>query len=229
MTLDNFKKLARALIPGAKSTVVKPTILELVLNNAVIDIAAFTVCLKANKKFNVIADQDEYNISSVVDDFLVPDKSGLYWNIGDGTTPDWEQLESRTLAWLDKNRPTWRDDASGDPIDYSIDGDVLTINPPPDTALTNGLWLYYGKKPVAMTAGGQYPFSGSTTEYPHLVIFDDAILEYAKWKLAPMLNKKVNEELARKEYLRVRGEKNAYLLEGRIYRLTETHAFKDGR
>ena len=189
MTLANLIILARAMNPGAKASVINDTVLTLLINNGVVDIAAYTLCLKTNKKFNVVAEQSEYNLSSVITDYLGVDKPGLWWNQGDADDPEWKQLNSKTLKALDNDRINWRDLSSDDPQDYSIDGDILTIVPKPDTSLSNGFWLYYGKKPTPMTLSTHYPFSGTTTEFTHLTIFDDAVLSYVKWKIQPMLNK----------------------------------------
>jgi hypothetical protein len=131
------------------------------------------------------------------------DKSGLWWN--NGTT--FKPVNPRTLKWLDINVPNWRNRSSGSPLNYSIDADILTVSPPPETALTDGFWLYYGKKPTPMTENDHYPFSGSTTEFTHLSIFDFAIILFVKMRLEPMLNKNADANLSRQEYLQEREEK----------------------
>ena len=208
MTFGNLKKLARGYIIGAKSKTVTNTILELITNAAVSDIAAYTACLKANKKFTVTAEQREYNLSSAIGDYLVPDKPGLYWYDGS----NWQRLYPRTLKYLDTNFPYWRDDDSGDPKRYSIDSDVLTLHPKGDTTLSEGLHLYYAKKPPTMTSDSHYPFSGSTTELTHLTMFDDAILEYVEWKITSKILRKKEEALVlKKDYQDEREEKKGLL------------------
>lgn len=203
MTLAQLRLLLRAMAPGAKSSVISDATLDLILNLAVTDIAAYTVCLKANKKFAVTANQSEYSLSTVIGDYLAVDKSGLWWNNGTQFQP----VYSRTLQYLDQNRPTWRNLGAGSPYDYTIDGDILTVVPKPQTTITDGFWLYYGKKPTVMSADGHYPFSGSTTEWTHLSIFDMAIIKYAKWVVEPILNKDQDANLSYQEYLREREEK----------------------
>ncbi len=203
MTLANLRILARGFTPEAVTSRIDADTIDLILNNGVIDISAFTCCLKSSKKFNAIAEQSEYSLSTVLGDYLTPDKPGLWWY----DSSKWKQIYARTLAYLDKNKSNWRDLSSGDPQDYAIDGDTLTMSPKPNTSLTEGLWFYYGKKPTNMTSPEHYPFSGSTTEYTHLSIFDDAILEYAKWKIFPMFNKLTGEDLSEKRYYRIRQEK----------------------
>jgi len=191
------------MIPGAKLQFVSDPVLELVLNEGVKDIAIYTACLKANKKFNVVAGQPEYNLSTVIGDYLVVDKPGLWWSNGS----KWCPVYPRTLKYLDTYRPNWRDAEDANPLDYSIDGDILTISPPPAVSLANGFWLYYGKQPTPMTEDGHYPFSGSGVELTHLSIFDFAIILFAKWKIEPMLNKDADANLSLQEYVREREEK----------------------
>lgn len=204
MTLANFRSLARVIVPGAVASKITQTVLDLILNNGVRDIAAYTACLKTNKTFTITADDDDYDLSTVIGDYLVMDKPGLWWY--DGT--QWKQLYPRTLKWLDEKRPGWRDYDSDDPENYTIDGDILTLSPPPNTTLANGLKLYYGKAPTDMTIAGHYPFSGSTTELTHLSVFDDAILEYWRWKARLALNKGEDAyKMGESAYVRIREEK----------------------
>lgn len=207
MTLSQHRILLRGRVPGAKVSVGDNTIVDLILNNAVIDIAAYTACLKANKKFNVVADNSEYNLSSVIGNFLCVDKSGLWWNAGTASSPNWRQLNPSTMKGFDVNWPNWRDLDSDNPQDYNVEGDVLKTVPTPDTSLTDGFWLFYGKKPAAMTQDGHYPFSGSTTEFTHLSIFDEAIQLYARWKIVPLINQKADEDKLHRDYLAEREEK----------------------
>lgn len=208
MTLNNFRTLSRLYVRGAKIGTIKNPELDLILNKGADDIAQYTACLKTNKKFTVTAEQNEYNLSSVIGDFLVPDKPGLWWNAGTASSPDWLKLDPKTLAAIDKDRPDWRDEESDDPLEYSIESDILTLVPIPNTTLVDGLWLYYGKAPTYMTSGTYYPFTGTTTEYTHLRVFDDAILAYAKWKMQEALNKDGRDDfkLLETAYKRVREE-----------------------
>lgn len=201
MTLLDLRKMAYATIPGLKQKVADDTTIDLYLNKGVIDIAAYTCCLKTNKKFAVVADQREYSLSTVLGDFLVMDKPGLWWNAGTITATSYKQLNSVTLKSLDENRPNWRDLDSNYPQDYTIDGDILTCVPPPVSSLADGFWIYYGKKPTPMTLITHYSFSGSVIEYTHLSIFDDAIILYVRARLSPTMNKLNDENLTLQEYV----------------------------
>ena len=202
MKLSEYKTLTRAYIPGAKAQVITNDVLNLILNKGVRDIAGYTACLKANKRFDVEADKAEYELSSVIGDYLTPDKPGLWWNSG----TQFVKLNPRTLEYLDTNRPNWKDLGSGTPQDYSIDGDIITLVPAPETTLAEGLWLYYGKNSVDMSKEDDYPFSGSSKEYTHLSVFDDAIINYCTWKINPILNKDQTLDITEAQYKRAREE-----------------------
>jgi hypothetical protein len=197
MTLSQLEQFCYAYLTGLKQKVADNVIVDLTINNAVVDIATRSCCLKTNKKFNVVAEQSEYALSEVLGDFLTPDKSGLWWS--DGTR--YKKLNSCTLQYLDTEKPSWRDFSSGSPIDYSIDNDVLTISPPPDTALTDGFLFYYGKVPLPMTSGAHYPFSGNTTPFTHLEIFDLAIIYYVESVLLPVISKTTDANLSMIKYM----------------------------
>lgn len=197
MNLGNLITLARLYVPEANTNKVSDTNLTLLLNEGAKDVAARTICLKTNATFDVAASTATYNLSSKVTSFLVIDTPGLYWYDGS----NWKKLTPYTLAGLDKDYPYWRDDSAADPLRYSVDGDIITIHPTPDTALTNGFKIYYGKKPTVMSSSDHYPF-GTTVEIPHLAILSDTILAYVKWKLTQPVGKEFAEtNQAKYEYL----------------------------
>lgn len=209
MYLSQLRTLCKAMIPGSKG--IDNATIDLIINEAVNDINTFAVCLKANSKFDVVADEDEYNLSVELANYLTPDKSGLWFY--NGTI--WRPVYPRTLKWLDENVPNWRNRDSGSPFYYSVDGDVLTVSPPPETSGTDYFWFYYGKKASPMTLESHFPFSGTEVEFTHLSMFNMAIVKYVKWILDPMLNKDQDANLSYQEYLRERAEKKA-LFERRI-------------
>jgi len=196
MNLTNFRKMARLIVPGAKISVITNTELDLVLNQATLDVARRTKCLATNETFDVEADEDEYNLSTELTRFLLPDKSGLYWYDGS----DWKQVYARTQKWMDTNKSAWRDDSSGDPYYYFIKGDILTVNPPPDTDLTDGFKFHFFQKPQVMTTGSHYPF-GHSSEIARLTILDEVILLYWRIEALKILNKHTEATNAFKEYL----------------------------
>jgi hypothetical protein len=185
--------------------------LDLILNEGVKDIAAFTGCLSTNKKFNAVASQgtvaNPYIISTVIGNYLTMAGGGLCWNQGTVTVPQWKTLCPRTIEWMNDNKSNWREIADGTPEDYVIDGDNIIITPAPVASLTSGLWLFYGKAPTSMVADSSYPFTGSTVEMTHLSIFDMAIILFARNKISPMFNKVTDANITLLEYIKERKEK----------------------
>jgi len=215
MTLENFRAIVRAMVPGSKSSVIADTVLDPILNAGVVDLTAFCELLPTNKKFNAVADQgsaaNPYTLSSALGDFLVQGGGGLWWNSGDGDSPKWKKLSPRTIEWLDENRPNWHEISSGSPEDYAIDGDNLYIVPHPSDSLSDGFWNFYTKLPTDMSDTGHYPFVGSTSKLSHLEIFDFAICYYARWKIIPMLGQDtMNDEFNRNQNLYVKERKEKH-------------------
>jgi len=205
------------LLPSLKTDVV-PNVttatqigLDLVLNQAVKDIAAFTGCLSTNKKFNAVASQGDianpYIISTVIGNYLTMAGGGLAWNAGTAAVPQWKTLNPRTIEWMNDNRSNWREIADGTPEDYIIDSNNIIIVPAPVASLSEGLWLFYGKVPTTMSVDGAFAFSGSTTELSHLTPFDMAIIAYARNVISPAFNLQTNENLSLSAYIRERQEK----------------------
>jgi hypothetical protein len=217
MTLLNLRNLARMVIPSLKTDVVPSATsstqvgLDLILNEAVKDIASFTGCLSTNKKFNAVASQGDvsnpYVISTVIGNFLTMAGGGLCWNQGTSTVPQWKTLNPRTIEWMNDNRSNWREIDDGTPEDYIVDGNNLIIVPAPVSSLSEGLWLFYGKAPATMSSDGSYPFSGSTVELTHLSPFDMAIIYYARMIISPAFNLQTNENLSLAQYNKERLEK----------------------
>ncbi len=210
MNRGNLRTIARSLVPGAKINTISNLRVNLIMEAGILDIALHSKCLKTDKKFTVTADQDEYSLSSVIGDFLVMRKSGLWHNVGTAAAPDWQEVLPKTLKWLDRHRPSWRDEDSDDPYEYDISGDILMINPTPDTTLADGLWLYYARTPTVMTSDSQYPFTGAI-EWAHLSVFDEAVITFLEWKLGKVVAKAQGTRVSvtEKDYLRVRAERIA--------------------
>jgi hypothetical protein len=51
-----------------------------------------------------------------------------------------------------------------------------------------------------------HAFSGSNVSYTHLEIFNDAIISYCQWKLAPVLSKDQLTDITEMQYKRIREE-----------------------
>lgn len=207
MTLDDFKTLIRAYVPGSKVSVVTETVMEKIINKGVDDINSYGNLYKKEINFNATAETSEYSFSSMAASFLKMDKEGVWWNSGSALVPAWKQLIPVTKKYLDTFRPNWREAASGDPEVYYTDQELIRIFPTPAETLTNGFLMYYIKKAAPMAQGSHYPFTGSTTELTALSDTDDAIIDYVRWKLSHPLGKDQQGIVAESDYIKVRTEK----------------------
>ena len=208
MTLDEFRTLIRAYVPGAKISVINNTILTLLINKGVDDVNSFGMLLKKDKQFDVKAEQADYDIfTEIADDFLTMDRPGIWWNAGTATSTNWIQLLPKTEKWLDIYHTNWRDESSSDPIYYTGKTGKFTVFPKPDTALTGGFWIYYAKASINMTLGTHFPFTGSTSELTFLRDMDDPIIDYVRWKLQRPLGKEATGIITEKQYKDNRLEK----------------------
>ncbi len=207
MTLDQLRALIRTYAPGANINAVPNATLDIIINKGVADLNEFGMLLKSEKTFDVVANQLRYSLSTNIPDFITPDKGGLWWNSGTAASPGWKELYPRTKKWLDTYRKDWRVSSAGDDQYYAVEPTELIIFPVSDTALTAGFWMMYIAKSVDMTLGTHYPFSGSTTEITSLAPLDDAIIDYARWKLADPIGKDKKGILTEADYLKSRKEK----------------------
>jgi len=184
MTLTTFRLLIRALVPGAKTSVVKTDVLDLLINEGVRDVNVRVSAYLGNKTFNVTAEVQEYLMSAHIDDFVGFSEGGLYWNDGTAATVDWKRLTAMSRETLNTQYPQWLNNSSDSPLRYFRDNDSLMIDPKPNTTLASGFWAFYVKKPNDMTAGTHYPFTGTATEITALSVLDEAIIDYVRYKLA---------------------------------------------
>ena len=213
MNLGNLRVLARLTIPEAKINRINNTNLDLIINEVVKDINLRLKLLNQDEKFDVTAEKYKYDLSSsaeTVTRFAKIDDLGLYWNAGSSTTPDWTRLIPKTLKWLDDNIPQWRDAGSGDPLYYAKKGKYLYIHPTPDTALTDGFWLYFIEGAQAMSEDAHYPF-GYSSEIEEYAILTDAIIKGIEWWITPMVGEEKGSIL--EEYLAILNIKKSMLKE----------------
>lgn len=209
MIFSEFSDIIRMYVPGAKTTVISPTVLDLLINKGVDDVNSYALGYVGSKKIDVVAEQQEYEIHTEISDFLLIGKSGLLWNSGTVATPVWKKLIPITKTYLNKHISNWRDVDSDDPIYYYIEANTIGIYPKPDTNLTDGFWLddYY-KSATEMTDSGDFPFSGSPTQIVSLLDFDDVIVDYVRWKLQKVLGNKAQGVISEAEYVKLRAEKS---------------------
>lgn len=203
MNLGNLRTLCRLTIPGAKTTRISNATLDIIINDVVKNVNQRLGLLNQDEKFNVAADQYKYDLSDsseTVTRFFKIDNLGLWWNAGSASSTDWRRLYPKTIKWLDKNFPQWRDASSGDPLYYAKKGRYLYTYPTPDTALTDGFWLYFIEQTIAMSKDSDYPF-GNTSEIPEYSGLADVIVKGVEWWIKPMIGKKAQQPAVFKEYL----------------------------
>lgn len=199
--LSTLESLVRLAVPGANLAVIDSPSLWVYINKGVDDVNQRLKILRVNTKFDIVAAQQEYNISDVVPDFVCMDDSGIYWNAGTAASPSWQQLLPKDRKWLDENVYSWRNYIAGTPIYYYQENDILGFVAAPSTAVAQGFWIYFIEKATAMTNGNQYPFTGTVTLTSSFDCLDDGIVAYCQWKLKALLGSKAEGVMDQSEYL----------------------------
>ena len=188
MNLGNLMDYTRRFIkPAKKSRDLDDPVMTVLLNQAKDDIAARLKLYKKNKTFDLVADQGEYLISSITNDYLSIDGSGVY--VLDDND-EFKRLDPYTRDKLDEEYPYWRDHASADALRYYVEANYLVFDPAPDTAATNGGKIYYAAKPPDMSLNTHYPFPAPTSQtvaIPQYTILDECIFEWMEWWVSKVI------------------------------------------
>lgn len=181
-------------IPNLKETALSDSDILTLINEAAVEINLLAKTYRGSTTFARVANQQEYALSTYAPNFQQVVTAGL-WML-DSTTSKYKRIIPRTEEWLNKRVPNWRDadPGTGLPQYYFITGNTLTIYPAVSSDLTNGMRLYHTILPTDMSNGDQYPFSGSGTELKVFRPFDNAIVEYVRWIIAPNLNQQAGED-----------------------------------
>lgn len=184
MTLTTLRSAFRLYTPEADDTdVLSDPNLNTLLNLAAQAFVNITDCLPTDDTFTAITSQQNYNISSVLTGFGKIRKEGIwFYNV---SSTKWKQLESSTIAYLNSNYPAWLNASAGLPLRYYIEGDRIGLDPKPSStyAGTNYVKVFYYKRSTDMSADTHYPFSGSTTQYPHLADYEEVLLDWVKYRV----------------------------------------------
>ena len=188
MNFGAHKNLARAKYKEAQESDVTDDTLLTIFKNGAIDIAFHAKLFPTNKYFAAVADQKEYLISDVADDYLCMHESGLWFNYGTVASPDYDELDVSTIESLDNERSDWRNEDSGAPEYYVVEQNNIIIHPTPEDALADAFRLYYYRKPTEISNDNSYIFEGST-DIPHYKIFDEALFKYYRWQASSILQK----------------------------------------
>ncbi len=187
MQLANLISLCRLKVPAAPANVISDANITVILNEGVKEIVRKTKCLPTYARFNTVANQMEYNLSTLITNYLCPldeDLQRVYYYDGN----DYTELDIITLSYLDENYSDWQTATAGAPERCVILGDILYLHPKPATVITNGIKFYYCKKPPEMGGTNIYPFGG-TSEISRLSVYHSIIAEYYQWQAYEILDK----------------------------------------
>lgn len=190
MTRSDLRTIFRLYTPEVNSTdVLSDANLNTLLNLAAQTFVNLTDCLPTDNTFNAVTNQQDYNISSVLTDFGKIRKEGIWFY--NKVSTKWKQLDSATIAYLNKTYPSWLNAAAGLPLRYYIEGDRIGLDPKPSStyAGTNYVKVFYYKRSADMSADTHYPFSGSTTEYPHLADYEEVLFDWVKYRVKQIAGK----------------------------------------
>ena len=191
MTWTNMLAYIRLKIPEASSITVISDANMLIIGNLVFkEFADITECLPTSTQFDTVSGTQIYNVSTEIPTFLRMRKEGAFWY--DTTNTRWIQLRSRTFAQISEREKTWINRAAGTPLYFWIEGNEIGLHPKPNATTTGdtGVRVYHFAQSTDITLGTQYPFSGSTTQYPHLAHYDEVLVEGVKYRVKDILGKK---------------------------------------
>lgn len=201
MKLSRFIERLMSEVPsiGNLGSGASTTQLTALLNEGVFEVNALTKVYKGYKDIDIVAEQQIYQLSVVDTEFMGMDKPGVFFKDSNG---DWCNVYPKTLTWLATRYPGFLNaESAAVPRWYWQDGDDLGFYNKPDASQTAGARIYRIKKPTNMGNDDHYPFSGSAIELVALRPLDDAILAYARWKLAPAFGKVTDVDMRRREFL----------------------------
>lgn len=201
MKLSRFIERLKSEVPSIASlgSGDLTTLLPAIINEGVEKVNELTKVWKGYVDINIVAEQQIYQFSVVDPLFMGMDKPGVFFKDSNGS---WQTVYPKTLTWLAKRYPGFLNaESAAMPRWYWQDGDDLGFYPKPDASQSAGARIYRIKKPTAMGNNDHYPFSGNAVEIIALKPLDDAILAYARWKLAPAFGKVTDVDMRRREFL----------------------------
>lgn len=182
---SDLRSFIRLQVPEFNDTnVLSNNNMDIFLNIVTEKFIELTEAIITSTDFNAVASQQTYLISTQVTTYLRIHRVGLWWY--DLSATYYRQLTSTTLEQLSEKEPTWLNRSAGTPLKYAIEGDVIYIHPKPSVGSAGDqdtFRMYHYKKSTNMTADTHYPFSGTTTEFPHLSSYTDVLVEGMRWKL----------------------------------------------
>lgn len=172
--------------------------LTALLNEGAEDVNRRTKLLSGHTDFNVSANVGIYAVSQVIPTFNGLNKMGAYFKDDNGK---WQKIYPKTKAWIMSVYPDWINAASTHmPRWYWQEKNEFGLFQPPDASQSQGCRVYHFKTINLMVTNDDYPFTGSSGHVAMYDELDDAVLAYAKWKLAPAFGKMTDIDVRRREY-----------------------------
>jgi len=203
MKLSEFRSLIRLLVPGANINRVPNVTLDIIINKGARDVNSRAKVLIKSGYFNAVADVGAYRIheQSDITDFVLVGESGLWYNRGSVASPNYQQLDGVNRTYLNEYHKNWHVADSSNTLYAIFDPNLITVYPKPTAALDNAFFLPdYVHQTTDMGSGDDYPFTGSTTEYPGLEVLDDSIIDYVRYMLKRAVGKDQSGIITRQEY-----------------------------
>lgn len=176
MNLLDINSYVRIFANDANKMKYQDTFFTTLANEAQKDIVMTTNCLKCATpySFDTVIDQATYTLP---DNILKIDYDGgtAYY---DGTRTN--RLDLVTRQYLDNYEGNWRDALKGTPLFYYMNNQLLGLYPKPDTAVVNGIIIYYIVKPTDLVNDTDIPFNSNRM----LDTYHIAIPYFMLWKIA---------------------------------------------
>lgn len=199
MTLNEFRTRIKLEVPNIGQSGLTDAQIDNLINQAPNHINRLTKVYKTSTDFNIVAEQQVYQLSSVAPTYLDMDKQGAFFL---DSNSDFQYMYPKTFAWINETYPNWINaDSVAIPTYYWVDGDDIGFYPKPSTALTNGCRIYHLKSATAMDNNGNYPWNNTTSEIKALQALDDAIIAYVRWKLSPSFGQNTDADIMERHFI----------------------------
>lgn len=200
MKLSDFILRIKLELPNlGQTSAIDDAFLTTLLNQACNEVNSALQLYKDKTYFNIVANQKNYSLASIVPNFLGRDARGVFFKDSNG---DWAKVYPRSENYLSENIVNYLN-TSAVPIPqyYCIDGDDFIFEPAADTDQANGGLIFHLKKATPMVNSDDYPFIGTNTgEISALLPADGPIISFCKWKIATAYGTVTDIDLKEREF-----------------------------
>lgn len=185
MTLGELITRVQQQLPEATGEQLDPqTVITPVLNHGVDEINLIVQAYQGYQLVPNVANQQFYSLSAICPGYLSILKPGVKWFAENDAQASTQYLYRKTRMWFDLWIPNWfNQDPVVNPTWYFIEGDQLGFVPA--SSSTSNFGVHYLSKAMPMDNNSNYPWNNQPTELTTFRCFDNAIVAYAVWKLAP--------------------------------------------